>query len=160
MPNTCFSLLGWVANKSPRQAAKTLKVKIMKKISKCFSQLEGLPAREPRNSLCTPHDWTFHLRTYRQNWPVNSRLWHVTCLTCDCVAKTGQHCFWNFQFFVKQKTFQKQLKHLKIFLCLNQQRLSMCKHILSSTITQMNMALIEHKFVCCVWISIMRLSLV
>ena len=31
MQNTRFSRLGWVANKSPGQAAKTLKVKIMKK---------------------------------------------------------------------------------------------------------------------------------
>ena len=41
------------------------------KISKCFSQLEGLPAKElraePRKSLCTPRDWTFHSRTSRQN---------------------------------------------------------------------------------------------
>ena len=58
--NMRFSRLGWVAHKLPGQAAKTLKVKIMKKISKCFSRLEGLPAREsrfePRKSLCTPRD--------------------------------------------------------------------------------------------------------
>ena len=33
LPNTCFSQLGWVANKSLGQAAKTLKDKIVKKFS-------------------------------------------------------------------------------------------------------------------------------
>ena len=41
------------------------------KFSKCFSRLEGLPAREswaePRKSLCNPRNWTFHSRTSRQN---------------------------------------------------------------------------------------------
>ena len=41
------------------------------KFSKCFSRLEGLPARElqaePRKSLCTPRNWTLHSRTSRQN---------------------------------------------------------------------------------------------
>ena len=44
--NMRFLRLKQVANKSPGKAAKTLKVKIMKKISKCFSRLEGLPVRE------------------------------------------------------------------------------------------------------------------
>ena len=70
--------------------------------------------------------------------------------------KQGNTVFWNFQILRKQNTFQKQLKHSKIFLCLNQHRLSMWKYILSSTITQMNMAFIEHKLVCCVWNSTMR----
>ena len=69
--NTRFSRLKQVTSKSPGQAAKTLKDKIVKKFSKCFSRLEGLPARElraePRKSLCTPRDWTIHLRTSRQN---------------------------------------------------------------------------------------------
>ena len=134
--------------------------KFWKKFAKCFSRLEVSLARESqaksRKSLCTPRDWTFHSRTSHQNWPASSQLWHVTWMTRDCVAKTGQHCFWNFHFLWKQNTFQKHLKHSKIFLCLNQQRLSMRKHILSSTITQMNIAFIEHKLVCCVWISTMR----
>ena len=71
MQNTRFSRLKWVANKSPGLAAKTLKEKNVKKFSKCFSRLEGLPAREsraePRKSLCTPRDWTLHLWTSRQN---------------------------------------------------------------------------------------------
>ena len=41
--NMCFLRLKWVANKSPGQAAKTLKDKIVKNISKCFSWLESLP---------------------------------------------------------------------------------------------------------------------
>ena len=160
MPNTRFSRLKWVANKLPGQAAKTLKDKNFEKFSKCFSRLEGLPASEsraePQKSLSNPRDWTFHLRTSCQNWPVNSRLRPATWLTCDWVAKAGQK--WTFEIFrfEEQNTFQKHLKHSKIFLCLNQQRLSMWKHISSSTITQMNMAFIEHRLVCCVWISTMR----
>ena len=160
MPNTRFSRLKRVANKSPVQVAKTLKEKSLKNFSKCFSRLEVLPARksraEPRKSLSNPHDWTFHSRTSRQKWPAKTRLRLATWLTHDWVAKTGQNRIFEIFRFFKQNTFQKHLKHSKIFLCLNEQRLSMWKHILSSTITQMNMALIEHKLVCCVWISTMR----
>ena len=78
MQNTRFSRLKQVASKSPGQATKTLKDKIVKKFSKCFSQLEGLLARElqtePRKSLCTPRDWTFHSQTSRQNQHASSRL--------------------------------------------------------------------------------------
>ena len=46
--------------------------------SKCILRLEGLPAREsraePRKSLCTPRDWTFHSWTSRQNQHVSLRL--------------------------------------------------------------------------------------
>ena len=63
MQNTHFSRLKQVT----RQAAKTLKVTIVEKFSKCFSRLEGLPVREsqaePQKSLCTLRDWTFHSRT-------------------------------------------------------------------------------------------------
>ena len=160
MQNTRFSRLIQVISQSPGSPAKTLQAKRFEKFAKCFSQLEVSLAREsrvePRKSLCTPRDWTFHSQTSHQNWPASSRLWHATWLTHDWVAKLGQYCFWNFQFLREQNTFQKQLKHSKIFLYLNQQRLSMWKHISSSTITQMNMAFIEHKLVCCVWISTMR----
>ena len=101
-------------------------------------------------------DWTFHLRTSRHNWPVNSRLRLATCLTRDWVSKTGQKWIFEIISFKEHNTFQNHLKHSKIFLCLNQQRLSMWKHISSSTITQMNMAFLEHRLVCCVWISTMR----
>ena len=71
MQNTRFSRLKWVANKLPGLAAETLKDTNFKKISKCFSRLEDLPARESRaelrKSLCNPCDWTFHSRTSRQN---------------------------------------------------------------------------------------------
>ena len=54
----------------------TSSLKIWKKISKCFSQLEVSLAREsraePRKSLCTLRDWTFHSRTSRQNQPASS----------------------------------------------------------------------------------------
>ena len=99
--NARFSWLKWVANKSPSQAAKTLKDKIVKKFSKCFSRLKGLPAREsraePRKSLSNPRDWTFHSRTSHQKWPANMRLRLATWLTCDWAAKTGQN--WVFEIF-------------------------------------------------------------
>ena len=44
--NTHFLRLKQVTNKLPRQAAKTLKVTIMEKFSKCFLRLKGLPTRE------------------------------------------------------------------------------------------------------------------
>ena len=119
MQNTHFLRLKWVTNKSPGLAAKTLKDKNVKKFSKCFSQLEGLPAREswakPWKSLCTPCDWTFHSRTSRQNWHTSSRLKHATWMTYDWVAKTGQHYFWNFLVFVETKYFPKTLKNLFVF---------------------------------------------
>ena len=56
----------------------TSSLKIWKKISKCFSWLEGLPTRqswaELRKSLCTPCNWTFHSWTSHQNQHVSSRL--------------------------------------------------------------------------------------
>ena len=91
--------------------------------SKCFSRLEGLPASEsraePRKSLSEPRDWTFHPRTSRQKWPAKVRLRLAAWHTRDWAAKTGQNrLFEIFQIF-KQNTFQKHLKHSKIFLCLN-----------------------------------------
>ena len=57
----------FVTEVSRHQVAKTLKDKNLKNFSKCFSRLEGLPAREsraePRKSLSNPRDWTFHSRT-------------------------------------------------------------------------------------------------
>ena len=53
--NTRFSQLSQVASKSPGPIARTLKIKILKNLSKCFSRLEVLPARksrgEPQKSL-------------------------------------------------------------------------------------------------------------
>ena len=53
--NTRFSRLNQVASKSPGLVARTLKTKILKNLSKCFSRLKVLPAREsrgkPRKSL-------------------------------------------------------------------------------------------------------------
>ena len=53
--NTQFSWLSQVASKSPRPVVKTLKTKILKNLSKYFSRLEVLPAKElrgkPRKSL-------------------------------------------------------------------------------------------------------------
>ena len=78
MQDMSCSRLKQVASKTLGQAAKTLKDKIVKKFSKCFSQLESLPARESRAEsrkyLCTPRDWTFHSRTSCQKQPASSRL--------------------------------------------------------------------------------------
>ena len=72
--NTHFSWLKQVARAS-RQNSQSQNYE---KFSKCFSQLEGLLARElwtePQKSLCTPHDWTFHSWTSRQNQHASSRL--------------------------------------------------------------------------------------
>ena len=118
-----FSRLKWVATKSPVQAAKTLKDKSLKNFSKCFSRLEGLPTRElraePRKSLSNPRDWTFHSWTSHQKWPAKTRLRLITWLTHGWVAKTGQKWIFEIFKFFKQNTFQKHLKHSKIFLCLN-----------------------------------------
>ena len=71
------------------------KTKVWKKFSKCFSQLECLPASEsqaePRKYLSNPRDWTFHSRTSRQKWPAKTRLRLATWHTRDWVAKTGQN---------------------------------------------------------------------
>ena len=91
-------------------------------LSKCFSRLEGLPASksraEPRKSLSEPRDWTFHSRTSRQKWPAKMRLRLATWHTRDWAAKTGQNWIFEIFRFFKQNTFQKHLKHSKIFLCL------------------------------------------
>ena len=93
------------------------------KIFKRFSRLEGLPVSEsrpePRKSLSNPRDWTFHSRTSYQKWPAKKRLRPATWHTCDWVAKTGQNWIFEIFRFFKQNTFQKHLKHSKIFLCLN-----------------------------------------
>ena len=152
----------WSESPPSRQVKppKHSKTEFWKKFSKCFSQLEGLPATKsrakPQKSLSTPRDWTFHSRTSCQKWFAKTWLRLATWLTRDWVVKTGQKWIFKIFRFLKQNTFQKHLKHSKIFLYLNQQRLSMWKHISSSTITQMNMAFIEHRLVCCVWISTMR----
>ena len=99
------------------------KTQVWKKVSKCFSRLEGLPASEsraePQKSLSNPRDWTFPSRTSRQKWPAKKRLRLATWHTRDWVAKTGQNWIFEIFRFFKQNTFQKHLKHSKIFLCLN-----------------------------------------
>ena len=114
-------------NESPKsrqiKPPKHSRTKIWKKFSKCFSRLEGLPASEsraePRKSLSKPRDWTFHSRTSRQKWPAKTRLRHATWHTRDWAAKTGQNRIFEIFRFFKQNTFQKHLKHSKIFLFLN-----------------------------------------
>ena len=114
-------------NESPKsrqiKPPKHSRTKIWKKFSKCFSRLEGQPASEsraePRKSLSKLRDWTFHSRTSRQKWPAKTRLRHATWHTRDWAAKTGQNWIFEIFRFFKQNTFQKHLKHSKIFLCLN-----------------------------------------
>ena len=114
-------------NESPQSCQikppKHSKTQVWKNFSKCFSRLEGLPASEsrvePRKSLSNPRDWTFHSRTSRQKWPAKTRLRLATWHTRDWAAKTGQNWIFEIFRFFKQNTFQKHLKHSKIFLCLN-----------------------------------------
>ena len=69
--------------------------KTFEKFSKCFSWLEVPLAREsrsePRKSLCTPHDRTFHPRTSHQLEPRKA---------------------WKPKFFEKNSKSFSQLKHL------------------------------------------------
>ena len=65
-------------------------------------------------------------------------------------SKQGNTVFENFDIFAKTKDFPKTTKILKNIFVFDQQGLSMRKHIQLSTITQMNMAFIEHRYVCCV----------
>ena len=80
--NTRFSWLSQVAFQSPGPTTRTLERKLLKKFSKCFSQMEVPLAREsrtePRKSLCTPHNWTFHPRTSRQ--PKLRKTWNSNFL--------------------------------------------------------------------------------
>ena len=93
----------------------------------------------------SPHNWTFHPRKSHQiesretlktqilknilsifhNWGIDPLMSCEKSLcglasgpTCDWVTKTRQHSFFLkfLTFLQKQKTFQRQLKHLKIFL--------------------------------------------
>ena len=162
MPNTWVSRLKWVANKSPGLAGKTLEEKIVKNFLSVFRDwkvyLRG--SRElSRENLCVPlmtgsftREQVAKLNTRARSWSM--RLGWPTTES----PKQGNTVFFFFFFsvFVKTKYFPKTPKTLKNFFFLNQQRLSMWKHILTNTITQMNMAFIEHKLVCCVWISTMR----
>ena len=132
--NTRFSRLSQVASKSPGPVARTLKTKILKNLSKCFLRLEVLLARESRGkswkSLCTPYDWNIHPWTSRQ---IESReilktqiLKNILRIFHDWTNPRLSRQYkatlffeiLTFFFLQKQKTFQKQLKHLKIFLCL------------------------------------------
>ena len=67
-----------------RTSRQNTKKKTLKKISKRFLQLEVPLAREsrtePQKSLCTPRNWTFHLRTSRQPEPQKawkSNFWKI-----------------------------------------------------------------------------------
>ena len=155
-----FLRLGWVANKSPGLAAKTLKDKIMKNFLSVFHV--GRSTHEGVTS------WAVKISVYpsRLDLSLSNKSPKLTRELAAEFHDLGDSrlsrqnratLFLKFFSFCKNKILSKKhLKHLKIFLCLNQQRLSMWKHILTSTITQMNMAFIEHKLVCCVWISTMR----
>ena len=78
-----------------RTSRQNTKKKILKKFSKCFSRLEVPLTREsrtePRKSLCTPRDWTFHPRTSHQPEPRKA---------------------WKTNFFEKYSKFFSRLKHL------------------------------------------------
>ena len=160
MPNTRFSRLKWVANKSLGLAAKTLKDKIVKNFLSVFCDWKVYPRGScelSRENLCVPlatgpftREQVAKLNTWARGWSIR-----LGWLATES-PKQDNTVFWNFLVFVKTKYFPKSPKTLKKNLCLNQQRLSMWKHILTSIITQMSMAFIDHKLVCCVRISTMR----
>ena len=119
--NTRFSRLKQVANKSPGQVAKTLKVKIVKNFLSVFRDWKFYPrgSRELScENLCVPlmtgpftREQVAKNNTRACGYSMRLR-WPATEST-----KTGQHCFWNFSVFVKTKYFPKTPKTLKnIFL--------------------------------------------
>ena len=164
MQNMCFSRLNQVACKSPGQAAKHLRDKILKiclsifrdwkfyprgsrershenfcltlatRASTC-EQVASMSRKKLKNLDFEKFSKFFATGTLTRQWVTktfwaSSQLGHVTGLTHDQVAKTGQQSFWNFWYFCqKQKTFQKQNETLKNLLMFDQQKLSMWKHI-------------------------------
>ena len=87
-----------------------------------------------KNILSLFRDWSIYPPMSHQwvakNLCMGSRLGHAIGPTHDWVTNTGQHCFWNFdKFFVKTKYIPKTTKTLKNLFVIDQQRLSMWKHI-------------------------------
>ena len=90
------------ANKSPDWAVRNNKNSNFEKYSKYFSWLGHWPASELQKISLWAHNWDMRLDQ----------------LATESLEQ-GKNIFLKFfTFLQKQKTFQKQLKHSKIFLCL------------------------------------------
>ena len=90
------------AKKLPYWAPRNIKTQIFEKYSKYFSRLGHWPASELRKISVWALDWGMRL-----NQPATES------------PEQGNTVFEDFDNFLqKQNTFQKQLKHSKIFLCL------------------------------------------
>ena len=135
--NFCDWVKSWASRKTKSRG--TLKTQILKNILSIFRDWGIDPPMSSEKSLCG-------LATRTCDW-TNPQLSHQNRATLFLKI---------FDIFTKTKDFPKTTKILKNLFVFDQQELSMWKHIWSSTITQMNMAFIEHKHVCCVWISKMR----
>ena len=115
---------------SRKHVAKTLKTKILKNFSKCFSRLEVLPAREsrgkPRKSL-SPLVRNIKNLNFEKYSKYFSRLDQPATES----PIQGNIVFWNFDFFffAKTKDFPKTAKTLKNLFMFDQQGLSIWKHI-------------------------------
>ena len=148
--------------------ARTLGRKLLKKFSKCFSRLEVPLTREswtePRKSLCTPRDWTFHPWTSRQSeprktwnskilknilnlfrdWSIYPPMSHQWVARNLCYGLATGACDWfyprlsrqnratqflNFWQFLQKKVLSKNNWNTQKKIVIDQQRLSMWKHI-------------------------------
>ena len=117
MPNTRFSRLKWVANKSPSLATKTLKDKIVKNFLSVFRDwkvyLRG-SREQSRENFCVPlatgpftHEQVTKINTQARGWSMRLG-WPTTDL-----PKQGNTIFEKFSVFVKTKYFPKTPKTLK-----------------------------------------------
>ena len=101
-----------LANKSLDRVARNLKTQILKNFLNIFLNWDIDPLVSRENLL-----YELAIRDMRLDWPVTKS------------PKQGNIVFESFDNFCKkQNTFQKQLKHSKIFV-FDQQKLSMWKHI-------------------------------
>ena len=83
-----------------------------------------------KNFLSIFRNWDFDPPMSGEYSLSGARNWgHATRLTCDQVARIGQHCFEIFDIFAKTKYFPKTTKTLKNLFVFDQQKLSMWKHI-------------------------------
>ena len=154
--NTRFLWLKWIANKSPNQVAKKPLRQNLKNLSKCFSRLgsplvsksrrklqiilsklvTGASTRKPiaklgHGNVKNPEIFKFFyvfFVTRGLTCQKSTRNWGLaTGVTCKNESPE-QSCtvFEIFDIFQNKNTFQKQLKYLKIILCLINIWLSKC----------------------------------
>ena len=112
MPNTRFSRLKWVANKTPGQAAKTLKDKILKNFLSVFRNWRVYPrgSRElSRENLCVALVTGPSIREQVAKVDTRARDCGMRLdLLATKLPKQGKNDFWNFQ-FLKKKILSKNI---------------------------------------------------